>query len=209
MYERPDTIPIADMVHRGIYRVFSRNLIVGVWDETTQGILGIREKFGDRYLFTEYHWDTGAPTGTANPLRLLGHVPEEVPLNEHFSLCADHSRPTKYRWSIPFAPHRGQWTHDDDGSVMPDEDRAIGKLNQTLFDLLLPCEATVLEEIRAEELARQAEQDSLKYKPLTREEHESKERSAAALAWVTAEMDQGRSYRDLADEYHQRRKGNA
>jgi hypothetical protein len=39
------------------------------------GFVGIREKFGSEYLFTEYHWDTGAPCGTVHPVELLEMCP--------------------------------------------------------------------------------------------------------------------------------------
>ena len=49
------------------YKLHSRNLAIGVYDGN-EGFIGIREKFGPRYLFTEYHWDQGPPFGTAIPL---------------------------------------------------------------------------------------------------------------------------------------------
>lgn len=51
-----------------VYSLNSRNLNFGVWNPETSGFKGVREKFGDLYLFEEYHWDTGEPYGTAAPL---------------------------------------------------------------------------------------------------------------------------------------------
>ena len=34
-------------------------------------------KFERRYLFTEFHWDTGPPYGTANPLECIKNCPIE------------------------------------------------------------------------------------------------------------------------------------
>lgn len=63
-------IPIEQCVKYGLYKIYSRNLTLGVYDGNG-GFVGIREKFGDEYLFTEYHWDTGEPFGTVMPLELI------------------------------------------------------------------------------------------------------------------------------------------
>lgn len=59
-----------------IYRIRSRNLLVGVfvgqdWNDEFPRFIGIREKFGSRFLFEEYGWD---------PV-LLGVVPYWAVLN--------------------------------------------------------------------------------------------------------------------------------
>jgi hypothetical protein len=54
-----------------LYRLRSRNLPYGVYDGKG-GFTGIREKFGDLYLFTEYDHSTGEPYGTATALEDLG-----------------------------------------------------------------------------------------------------------------------------------------
>jgi hypothetical protein len=69
------SIPLAELKHGGVYRIRSRNLNVGVFNEQTKGFMGIREKLGDRYLFAEYHWDIGAPFGTVHALEFLGMCP--------------------------------------------------------------------------------------------------------------------------------------
>ena len=68
-------IPMSECVHGGLYKISSRNLAFGVYDEKHQGFVGIREKFGNEYLFTEYHYDTGAPHGTVHPKELLEMCP--------------------------------------------------------------------------------------------------------------------------------------
>ena len=70
-----DCILIENCINGNLYRIRSRNLFLGVWDEKVKGFIGIREKFGSRFLATEYHWDTGAPFGTASPLEDLGESP--------------------------------------------------------------------------------------------------------------------------------------
>lgn len=47
-----------DLVKGRVYKIESRNLNFGVYDGAL-GFTGIREKFGDRYLFTEFHWNKG------------------------------------------------------------------------------------------------------------------------------------------------------
>lgn len=70
-----------DLIKGGIYEVRSRNLSLAVYDGKG-GFIGIREKFGDRYLFTEYlsRECGGEPTGcdTVRPLELVGEVPANV-----------------------------------------------------------------------------------------------------------------------------------
>lgn len=58
-----------------LYSISSRNLISGIYSEKSKGFLGIREKFGNRYLFEEYHWDTGAPFGTVHPKECITKCP--------------------------------------------------------------------------------------------------------------------------------------
>jgi hypothetical protein len=55
---------------------------MGVFRKDKKGFVGIREKFGERFLFVEYHWDTGPPFGTVKPLKCLERCPVEN-LDEH------------------------------------------------------------------------------------------------------------------------------
>lgn len=75
-------IPLSECKNRGVYKIDSRNLSYGVFDEKHKGFIGIRYKFGDRYLFTEFHWDTGAPFGTVMPEKFIEMLPEEIELKE-------------------------------------------------------------------------------------------------------------------------------
>jgi hypothetical protein len=75
MFEQENHIPFDELKHKGVYRIHSRNLDVGIFNEATRGFLGIREKFGSEYLFEEYHWDTGAPFGTVHALEFLELCP--------------------------------------------------------------------------------------------------------------------------------------
>jgi hypothetical protein len=72
-------IPLSDCKDRFLYRIHSRNLSLGVFNVNNAGFIGIREKFGHFYLFTEYHYDTGA---TVRPEKELEPVPEGMSLEE-------------------------------------------------------------------------------------------------------------------------------
>lgn len=73
-------ISIADCKDRTIYRLGSRNLRAGVYRSGTKGFVGVREKFDNRYLFEEYHWENGPPYGTATPYEEMGVLPDEIGL---------------------------------------------------------------------------------------------------------------------------------
>lgn len=68
-------IPLEGCKHSYLYKIFSRNLRLGVFNAQSKGFIGIRTKFGYRYLFTEYHYDFGAPFGTVNPKKELEECP--------------------------------------------------------------------------------------------------------------------------------------
>jgi len=71
----PRTIPLARCRHGYLYLLRSRNLVSGVFDEGTKGFVGIRSKLGSKRLFIEYHYETGAPFGTAHPVKEVGPYP--------------------------------------------------------------------------------------------------------------------------------------
>lgn len=74
----------ADLIDRRIYRLSSRNLVIGVWRAEENGFIGIREKFGDEYLFTEYEHDFDPHFGTARAMEDMGiDVPAEIRLHEN------------------------------------------------------------------------------------------------------------------------------
>jgi hypothetical protein len=61
-------IPLDQCVWRRVYKIHCRNLRFGVFDGT-KSFIGIRTKFGQRYLDEEEHWDAGPPYGTVS-----GHI---------------------------------------------------------------------------------------------------------------------------------------
>ena len=66
-----DYIKIEDCIHGGLYKVDCRNFSYGVFNKKDSSFIGIRHKFGYTYLFSEYHWDSGPPFGTAKPLGFI------------------------------------------------------------------------------------------------------------------------------------------
>lgn len=75
------TRPMSECVDRTLYRLISRNLTLGVYNAATHGFTGIRQKYDYFYAFEEYHWDTGAPFGTAHPYdELLEKLPDNIAL---------------------------------------------------------------------------------------------------------------------------------
>lgn len=75
-----DYIKLPDCKPRMLYQIYSRNLILGVFDGK-DGFLGIREKFNSRYIFTEYHWD-GECFATVKPIKEIELVPAYLILEE-------------------------------------------------------------------------------------------------------------------------------
>lgn len=98
-------IPVEALEVGRLYRIRSRNLSVGVWTgDKYGGFIGIREKFGHEYLFTEYHRDTGGHHGTVTQMEATEHtVPEGVPISEEdnkalFEWMKPHSDEA---WRVP------------------------------------------------------------------------------------------------------------
>jgi len=70
-----DSIPPGQLRRRGAYRIRSRNLEYGIFDG--HGFIGIRTKFGDRYLDTEW-LATPDNFGTAVALQLVEMLPKPI-----------------------------------------------------------------------------------------------------------------------------------
>jgi hypothetical protein len=143
-----------DQLERGaVYEVRSRNLIAGVYDGE-QGFIGIREKFGDEYLFTEYlSRECGGdkqPFDTVHPFQKIGEAKSNV-LAEHYGLICAHCgkgawKDPQEKWTYPEGNHcAGGCSHDDQ------DIRWTG--NQLLFDVLFAMEQP-LRQAREKEFAK-------------------------------------------------------
>lgn len=70
-------VKLEDLEDRRVYRIHARNFQQGVWHADREGFIGVREKLGSVYLFTEHFW--GETTGTARPIEALNAVvPDEI-----------------------------------------------------------------------------------------------------------------------------------
>ena len=76
-------IPIEQCKQGYLYKIHARNFGLGVYSEVDRGFIGIRYKFGDRFLDIEYHYDTGVPHGTASPIEEICKVPDGIEIVEH------------------------------------------------------------------------------------------------------------------------------
>jgi hypothetical protein len=123
-------LPIDECENRGVYRISSRNLSIGVFVKETSGFIGIRQKFSDLFLFQEYHNDTGAPFGTVFPKEKIGQLPEDIELTE-YSDTVDQ----KTGKSVLRDETRKCWCWKDTGE--PDKSiQAMAVTNQKLFEFL-------------------------------------------------------------------------
>lgn len=70
-------IPMSDCETGYLYVIHARNARLGIYKGPSEGAFTIsRHKFGSNYTFDEYHWDTGTPHGTVEPIKKLCKAPE-------------------------------------------------------------------------------------------------------------------------------------
>jgi len=104
-----------EQLQRGrVYRLQSRNLECGVWNGK-DAFIGIRTKFGLRFLDMEIHWGLSETFGTAQALETMGTMPEAISLT--ISLGTECGNCHK---SLNYVKHHaeqkkasGEWLHDD------------------------------------------------------------------------------------------------
>jgi hypothetical protein len=130
-------VPKTELIDRRVYRLQSRNLLVGVWVAERDGFIGVREKFGDEYLFTEYHLEGNGATGTANGIEdLRFNIPKDVELRER-KPTLDNRTGRLVGFTEPIAKGGRGWIFLDTGeastSIAP-----VSYPNQELFDILYP-----------------------------------------------------------------------
>lgn len=137
-------IPKDQLVRGAVYELKSRNLIAGVWNGEN-GFIGIREKFGEEYLFTEYLYELGPPYGTAHPIKLIGWA-DTCALVEHYGLICKNC--DKGAWK----DKEGEWPDNEHcGGGCSNDDRSVfWTINQLLFDVLRAMEEPIRQRIAAE-----------------------------------------------------------
>lgn len=133
-------IKLEDCKHGFVYFIHSRNLKLGVFNKKSNGFIGIRTKFNDRYLFTEYHWDFCSTYGTVKPIKLIMQVPEDIVIADSLgtfcSIC---------NANVNFTKDIG-WSHDD-GSNICHNSTAYNKPNIKLFEFLDTINVSQLKDI--------------------------------------------------------------
>lgn len=112
-------IPLDECEDAAVYKIHSRNLAVGVFVKARNGFIGIREKFGARYLFMEYHWDTGEPYGTVHPEKKLAvTIPEGVELDESLGTVDEKTgKPVKFSKTPDKGGNGKAFQPDKDGNA--------------------------------------------------------------------------------------------
>lgn len=147
-----DYIRREDCKDRVLYRINSRNLLFGVFCKEQAGFNGIREKFGSRYVFMEYHYDNGPPFGTVLPIEELPEVlPDSIQnvatlpgswcsvCNEPVEYVKDpHEKTYEDGMVMKFA---GRWKHVNPEAAEHGEYYAYSKDNPDLFNWLQSMEA--------------------------------------------------------------------
>lgn len=144
-------IPLDKCENRHVYIIRSRNLLMGAFRQSVGGFIGIREKFGTRYLFEEYHNEASIHHGTVWPIEDIGVIlPDDIELVEVFDGgCGTCGAPVEYHKELsgPFNQETKDWdtwpwVHVDNPEAEADHGGICAKTygthktNQPLFDLL-------------------------------------------------------------------------
>jgi len=132
--EETDRVPLEACIEGRIYKLASRNLEYGVFDGQT-GFIGIRSKFGSRFLFTEFHWDQGPPHGTVFGVEDTGvNVPNAMVLATSLG-TEDEKTGRLIRFDKPVADGGRGWVYLDTDQRAVDT-LPVSMRNKELFDFL-------------------------------------------------------------------------
>lgn len=147
MYYAPSDlcIPAEECKARQLYRANTRNFgPVAVFTPERNGFIGIRTKFGQRFLDVEYHWHN-KEFATARPWEELAEMlPAEIELRTAFAMaCKNCGTDVEWREGPGKTEegklYLGKWGHLTEapcGDCSP-----ISKSNKPLFDWLLEMES--------------------------------------------------------------------
>jgi hypothetical protein len=103
-----------EQLQRGrVYCLQSRNLESGVWNGK-DAFIGIRTKFGLRFLNMEIHWGLSKTFGTAQALETMGTIPESISLDISLGTgCGNCHKPVNYvKRHAEQKGASGEWLHD-------------------------------------------------------------------------------------------------
>jgi hypothetical protein len=141
----PLSMPLKECVMGRVYRLHSRNLAFGVFDGY-DGFIGIRTKFGERFLDREYSGERGSQFGTVTVLADLGiAIPPEINIAVGLgTIDTTTKRPLTMDKDIenpnfPGENKLGWWRYADTGEVAPTTKngcRATSVPNDALFEFL-------------------------------------------------------------------------
>ena len=145
MWSRSDSLPKMEECKAGrVYMLSCRNLNLGVYDGNG-GFIGIRTKFGSRYLFIEYHWDKDPHIGTVSWAEDTNFdVPNTVQLKTSLGTVDwDSNRPLAF--DKPRDTGGKGWYFVDTGEAAEDV-RPVSVSNDELFNILDKLERELNEE---------------------------------------------------------------
>ena len=133
-------IALSDCRENVCYRLRSRNLELGVFNGRG-GFIGIRTKFGSRYLFTEFHQESSATHGTVSPLTEVATLPAGILASESLGTVDETTR-RAVEFDRPRLEGGRGWYYRDTGEA--DDDISPVRLdNDALFAWLDAQEAAL------------------------------------------------------------------
>lgn len=126
--------PVDQHIKGRVYKIHSRNLSYGVWDGKG-GFIGIRQKWHDRFLFTEYHYDVSQRYGTVRESKDIGiDVPEYISLKTSLG-SVDQATQRPVAFDRPIADGGRGWYFTDTDEASKDI-RPCMVSNRRLFKFL-------------------------------------------------------------------------
>jgi hypothetical protein len=130
-----------------IYQLLCRNLKLGVYDGNG-GFIGIRTKFGARFLDRELHWKEDEHYGTVrNAIDTSVDVPVHIEIATSLgSVDGETNRPVAF--DRPIADGGRGWYFKDTGETSP-AIRPYSVANKPLFNFLLSQEEVLLHHEKA------------------------------------------------------------
>lgn len=122
---------------RGVYKLVSRNLSLGIF--TNNYFIGIREKFNTKYLSAEIHHDAN---GTAKPIELIEYTPSNLEL-KIFLGTYDKISGKEVKFDCPVSDGGKGWFFVENGlsslDIIP-----IAKNNANLFNYLNKIQSNII-----------------------------------------------------------------
>ena len=118
------TVALKDCKKGIVYRLKARNIRLGVFDGKA-GFIGIREKFKQRFLDTEYHRE-GESYQTADPLEAVASVPVDIMITDHLDTCCETCG-KRVEWATTWVHLIADTSHEAD---------PVSRMNHALFEFL-------------------------------------------------------------------------